>query len=139
MSPGEKARRIVAVAARLSNQLQRPSENPRVSNLRMLVRGLGFGALFSATTLTCAAFSANAACAGADDFVATAYRTGDSHEDAAKCDHDPLGMAIAIPAVFRSAGIVRDHVDHFFVGRVSQISDRPVYSFFLDLDNFLER
>ena|SRR5437660_1090214 len=99
----------------------------------------GLRSAFSATTLAGSAFGANAARAGADDFVAPAYRTGDSHEDAAKCDHDPLGMSIAIPAVSRSAGIVRDHVDHFFVGRAGQISDRPVYRFFLDLDNFLER
>ncbi len=38
----------------------------------------------SATSLAGAAFDANTACAGADDFVAAAYRTGDSHEDAAK-------------------------------------------------------
>src|ERR1700730_1307824 len=97
------------------------------------------GALPSATALASSTFGADAAGACANDFVAAAYRTGDSHEDAAKCDHDPLGMAIAIPAVSRSAGIVRDHVDHFFVGRAGQISDRPVYRFFLDLDNLLER
>src|SRR4029077_19612479 len=111
----------------------------RRSRFLLIYPALRLLSTLSATSLASSAFGADAACAGADDFVAAAHRTGDSHEDAAKCDHDPLGMAIAIPPVSRSAGIVRDHVDDFFVGRAGQISDRPVYSFFLDLDNFLER
>ena len=40
--------------------------------------------LSSATALARAAFGADAAGAGANDFVAAAYRTGDAHEDAAE-------------------------------------------------------
>jgi len=69
----------------------------------------------SATSLASSAFGADAACAGADDFVTAAHATRDSHEDTAKRDHDAVGMAIAIPTLFRSAGIVRDHIDHFFL------------------------
>ena len=38
----------------------------------------------SATALARAAFGANAAGAGANDFVAAAHGTGDAHEDAAE-------------------------------------------------------
>ena len=93
----------------------------------------------SATALTGAAFSADAAGAGTDDFVAAAHTTGDSHEDAAKSDHDAFGMAVTIPAVFRGTGIVRDHVDHLFLAGARQICHRPVHNFFFDLDNFLQR
>ena len=40
--------------------------------------------LSSAATLARAAFGADAAGAGANDFVAAAHGTGDAHEDAAK-------------------------------------------------------
>ena len=38
----------------------------------------------SATPLTCPAFGADAAGAGANDFIAAADGTGDAHEDAAE-------------------------------------------------------
>src|SRR5215471_14781746 len=41
--------------------------------------------LRSATPLACSAFGADAASAGADDFVAAAHRTGNAHEDTAEC------------------------------------------------------
>ena len=73
----------------------------------------------SATALAGAAFDANAAGAGADDFVAAAHRTGDSHEDAAQRDSDAVGVAIAVSVLLREGGIVRrticNHVDHLFV------------------------
>src|ERR1043166_8253065 len=75
-------------------------------------------------------FDADAAGTGADDFVAAAHRTGDSHEDAAKRNRDAVGMAIAIPAMSWGTRIVRrvicDDIDHLLVAGTSQIGDRPV-------------
>jgi hypothetical protein len=96
-----------------------------------------------ATALAGTAFDADAACAGADDFVAAADRTSDPHEDAAERDHDAIIMPVAIPAMSCSTKIGRrvicDHVDHLFVAGASQIGDRPVESLLLDLADFLER
>src|SRR6266436_7254148 len=85
----KKGRRIVAVGARLSNQVEQlPFENPSVSNPENVDLEPGFEALSSATSLAGPAFGTHAACAGTNDFVAAAHRTGDSHEDATKRDHD---------------------------------------------------
>src|SRR5437762_1629156 len=101
----------------------------------------------SATALTGAAFGADAACAGANDFVAAAHRTGDSHEDAPKSDHDPVGVTVSIsvaalvraPVLDGVGQIVCNHVDHLFVARARQIRYGPVERFLFDLDNFLKR
>ena len=77
------------------------------------------------TSLTCAAFDADAAGAGSDDLVAAANRTGDSHKYAAKRDGYAIGVTIAVPVLstrFRIARrMIRDHVDHFFLRGASQI------------------
>src|SRR5438093_11717751 len=75
---------------------------------------------FLTASLAGAALDANPACACADDFVAAAYRTGDSHEDAAKRYRHAVGRITgAVTISSRADGIigrlVRDHVDHLFV------------------------
>src|SRR5207248_4515938 len=45
----------------------------------------------SAAPLTCSAFGADAASAGADDFVAAAHRAGNAHEDTAECYRHAVG------------------------------------------------
>src|SRR5947207_6294751 len=97
----------------------------------------------SAAALTCPAFGANAARAGADYFVAAADRTGDPHEDAAKRHHYAFRAAVAVSGPPRSGGMVRrilrDHVEQFFFAGALQIGYRPVQSFFIDLGNLLQR
>src|SRR6266404_7986671 len=140
----KKGRRIVAVGARLSNQVEQlPFENPSVSNPENVDLEPGFEALSSATSLAGPAFGTHAACAGADDFVAAAYRTGDSHEDAAERDHDAVGMAVSIAAVISRARafdgigqIICNHVDHLFVAGARQVGYGPVQRFLFDFDNF---
>src|SRR5213083_2623148 len=97
----------------------------------------------SATSLACSAFGANAAGACSNHLVAAAYGAGDFHKDAAKRYHDSIGVAVSVSAPPNSGGIIGrmvcDHVDQFFFAGALQIRHRPVQSFFLDLNNFLER
>src|SRR5439155_12387456 len=97
----------------------------------------------SAASLARSAFRSNATCARTNHLVAAAHRTCDLHKDAAKRDQYPVRMAAAISGLSRSGGIIRrmvgDHVNQFFLAGARQISYRPIQSFLLDLNNFLER
>ena len=102
--------------------------------------------MLSTAPLAGAAFGANAAGAGADDFVAAADGTGDAHEDAAERYCYAVRVFVAVPVRFsgrptvRAIGwMTRDHVDHFLFAGARQIRYRPVQSFLFDLSNFLER
>src|SRR5437667_4140510 len=74
----------------------------------------------SATSLAGAAFDANTACAGADDFVAAANRTGDPHEDTAERHRHAVCRVTGAVSISSGGGgivgrLIRDHVDHLFV------------------------
>src|SRR4029450_2248622 len=58
--------------------------SPKASGLRNSMLQLSTRGSSSATALARAAFGANAAGAGANDFIAAAHGPGDAHEDAAK-------------------------------------------------------
>ena len=68
----------------MSNQVQLRFADPKGQDSETSMLQLSNRGSSSATALTCPAFGADAAGAGANDFVATAHGTGDAHEDAAK-------------------------------------------------------
>src|SRR5262249_19566589 len=84
ISPLEKKRRrIVAMLARVSNHVQSSRLQAKASAVVNWILHLS-SLLCSAAPLTRPAFGANAAGAGADDFVAAADRAGNAHEDIAE-------------------------------------------------------
>src|SRR5437870_3024981 len=96
----------------------------------------------SATTLAGAALGADAAGAGADDFVAAAVRADDVHEHVAERFLDAIGVAAAVSDHLRFAVVrrmARDHVEDFFFAGARQVRDRAIDRFLFDLGDFLER
>ena len=101
----------------------------------------------SAAALARTAFGADAAGAGANDFIAAAHGTGDAHEDAAERYGYPVrrtASAIAIscgrlPTISMIGWMTGDDIDHFLVTGACEISNRPIQCFLLDVGNFLER
>ena len=70
--------------ARVSNHVRLRFAGPKRHDSRNAMLQLSTWGSSSATALARAAFGADAAGAGTNDFVAAAHGTGDAHEDAAK-------------------------------------------------------
>src|SRR5438093_689723 len=78
---------------------QTPIIQPRIMRMAAWVAAAKLGAVEAsplAASLACAAFSANAAGAGADHLVAAAMRTDDVHEHVSKRLLHPFGVAAAV-------------------------------------------
>ena len=96
----------------------------------------------STTSLAGSAFRANAAGAGAHDFVAAAMRADDVHEHVPDHFLHPICVGMPIAACVRLAfvrGMARDDIDQFLLSRARQIGDRAIDRLFFHLWNLLHR
>ena len=96
----------------------------------------------STAALAGAAFGADAAGAGPDNFVAAAMRTNYVHEHVPKRFLDTIGVAVAVSSNLRFAVVRRvtyDHIEDFFLAGAGQVRNGPIERLLFHLRNFFQR